>query len=200
MGCVTDSGGKPLQGVEVRVVPLAPNLSFAEDPKPQDSRVFTAVTDENGRYRLDGLAARCGVKEGMYIQGYNIVAHADGHAPRQIHFQKPRRSRFASASSPSRFVLMKRRRPGLKRCGSPAGRPARTLRQSAAASSNRFWFHAATARQFRSPGQKACDHHYHDAAQHTAISFPHSFRRKQPLGALEYPTPPPHPKMEPGFP
>jgi hypothetical protein len=92
-GRVTDSGGKPLKGVEVRAVPLPPNLSFVEDPKPQDNRVFTAATDTNGRYRLNGLAARCGVKEGMHIQEYNIVVRADGYVPRQVHFQKPPRSR-----------------------------------------------------------------------------------------------------------
>lgn len=83
-GRVTDIRGQPIRGVEVRAVPLpvyTPYLDHSMEPKDKE---HIAVTDENGRYRFKGLVASGGVKEGMWVQEYDIVANADGYAPKKI--------------------------------------------------------------------------------------------------------------------
>lgn len=78
-GRVTDIRGKPIRGVEVRAVPLpvyTPFLDHSMEPKDKE---HIAVTDENGRFRFKGLVASGGVKEGMWVQEYDIVVKAEGY-------------------------------------------------------------------------------------------------------------------------
>ena len=88
MGRVTDSGGNPIKGVKVHAVPLPIRVSFLEESmEPQDKEHIT-VTDEHGRYRFKGLIASGGVKEGIWIQEYDIVASADSYSSKKIHVHK----------------------------------------------------------------------------------------------------------------
>jgi hypothetical protein len=94
-GRVTDSGGKPIKGIEVHAVPLPIHDPYSESAmEPKDTQ-HTAVSDENGRYRFKGLVAAGGVKEGMWVQEYDVVVNADGFTPKEIRFRKPPRSRQA---------------------------------------------------------------------------------------------------------
>ncbi|HUS72471.1 MAG TPA: cellulase family glycosylhydrolase [Sedimentisphaerales bacterium] len=83
-GRVTDIKGKPIRRVEVRAVPLpvyTPHLDHSMEAKDKE---HIAVTDENGRYLFKRLVASGGVKEGMWVQEYDIVANAEGYAPQKI--------------------------------------------------------------------------------------------------------------------
>jgi len=84
-GSVTDSGGIPMQRVEVRAVPLAEYDAHREDclTEPRDKK-HIAVTDENGRYQFKRLVASGGVKEGMWVQEYDIKVKAEGYKTQTI--------------------------------------------------------------------------------------------------------------------
>jgi len=93
IGRVTDSGGKPVKGIHVHAVPLPIHDPYSESAmEPKDTQ-HTTVSDENGRYRFKGLVAAGGVKEGMWVQEYDIVVSADGFAPKEIRFRRRPESR-----------------------------------------------------------------------------------------------------------
>lgn len=80
-GRVTDNTGGPLKGVEVRAVPLPipdPYSDHSMEPREEGRAV---LSDENGRYRFKGLIASGGIKEGIWVQPYRILANADGYVP-----------------------------------------------------------------------------------------------------------------------
>ena len=79
-GRVTDSGGQPLDGIEIRAVPLPLDDPYSDSAmKPQDTE-HTVISDKNGRYRFKRLVASVGVKEGRCMQGYDIVARTQGRS------------------------------------------------------------------------------------------------------------------------
>lgn len=83
-GRVIDSGGKPIKGIEVRAVPLPIHDPYVEhEIKPKDKEHIT-ITDENGCFSFKRLIASGGVKEGMWLQEYNIVVTAEGYRPQTI--------------------------------------------------------------------------------------------------------------------
>lgn len=83
-GRVIDSGGKPIKGIEVRAVPLPIHDPYVDhEIEPQDKEHIT-ITDENGRFRFKRLIASGGVKEGMWLQEYNIIVTAEGYRPQII--------------------------------------------------------------------------------------------------------------------
>jgi len=78
-GRVTDIEGRPIKGVEVRAVPLPiPDPYSGHSMEPREKE-HTVVSDEDGRYLFKGLIASGGVKEGIWVQPYRIVADADGY-------------------------------------------------------------------------------------------------------------------------
>lgn len=84
-GRVTDSGGIPIKGVEVRAVPLPIHDAYSETGTMEvQGKEHTAFTDEDGRFRFKKIIASGGVKEGMWLQEYNIVVTAEGYMPRTI--------------------------------------------------------------------------------------------------------------------
>lgn len=92
-GKVADSEGNPLSGVQIHAVPL-PVLVLEEPPTEEsDGREVRATTDEDGSYRLKGLAGRCGWKESSYIQPYHITFELAGYERKLIDFQKSERSK-----------------------------------------------------------------------------------------------------------
>jgi len=83
-GRVIDSAGKPIKSVEVRAIPLPIHVHFSEasmEPQDKEHKVFT---DENGRYRFKRLIASGGVKEGMWVQQYDIIVNAEGYIHQKI--------------------------------------------------------------------------------------------------------------------
>lgn len=87
-GRVTDSGGKPVKGVEVHAVALPIHDPYSDSVmEPQDTE-HTVISDENGRYRFKRLVASVGIKEGRCMQGYDIVACAQGRYSPVIHLCK----------------------------------------------------------------------------------------------------------------
>jgi len=79
-GRVTNRSGQPVKGIEVHAVPLPLHDPYSErEMEPQDTE-HTAISDENGRYRFKRLVASVGIKEGRCMQGYDIVAPAQGHS------------------------------------------------------------------------------------------------------------------------
>jgi hypothetical protein len=81
-GRVTDSGGIPIKGVEVRAVPLPIHDAYSETGTMEvQGKEHTAFTDEDGRFRFKKIIASGGVKEGMWLQEYNIVVTAEGYMP-----------------------------------------------------------------------------------------------------------------------
>lgn len=79
-GRVTDSAGQPLAGIEIRAVPVYVYDPYSDSAmKPQDTE-HTAISDKNGRYRFKRLVASVGIKEGRCMQGYDIVARAEGRS------------------------------------------------------------------------------------------------------------------------
>ena len=80
-GRVTDSTGRPIRDAKVHAVPLdagIPGLGNSMEPQGRAKIVFT---DENGQFLLDRLIASGGVKEGMWLQEYDISIKADGYSP-----------------------------------------------------------------------------------------------------------------------
>lgn len=83
-GRVTNSSGEPVKGIEIRAVPLPLHDPYSDSAmEPQDTE-HTVISDENGRYRFEGLVASVGVKEGTCMQGYDIVARAEGCSSRVV--------------------------------------------------------------------------------------------------------------------
>ena len=85
IGRVTDSGGRPIKGVGVRAVPLPIYDAYSEAGTMEaQGKEHTAFTDEDGRFRFKRLIASGGVKEGMWLQEYDIHVEAEGYMPRTI--------------------------------------------------------------------------------------------------------------------
>jgi hypothetical protein len=96
MGRVTDRGGKPLIGAEVVATPFLPpqdiNYLYGEAMRVRSAPVST-VSDEEGRYRLDGLLQASSMEAIMFLsvgrlpgwgETFVIRAQADGYTPTQI--------------------------------------------------------------------------------------------------------------------
>ncbi|MHC4640685.1 MAG: carboxypeptidase-like regulatory domain-containing protein [Planctomycetota bacterium] len=85
IGRVTDTSGRSMKGVEVRAVPLPVYDAYPEEgPWEARDTEHTVMTDENGRYEFKRLIASGGLKEGMWLQEYDIVATAEGYRPQTI--------------------------------------------------------------------------------------------------------------------
>ncbi len=79
-GRVTDKAGKPMMGVEVRAVPLPIYDGYSEAGTMEaQGKEHTAFTDEDGRFRFKRIIASGGVKEGMWLQEYDIQVEAEGY-------------------------------------------------------------------------------------------------------------------------
>ncbi len=79
-GRVTDRAGKPMMGVEVRAVPLPIYDAYSESGTMEaQGKEQISVTDEDGRFRFQRLVASGGVKEGMWLQEYDIHLEAEGY-------------------------------------------------------------------------------------------------------------------------
>jgi hypothetical protein len=79
-GRVTDSGGKPMKGVEVRAVPLPIYDAYLEAGTMEaQGKEHTAFTDGDGRFRFKRIIASGGVKEGMWLQEYDIQMETEGY-------------------------------------------------------------------------------------------------------------------------
>lgn len=84
-GRVTDVGGKPIKGVEVRAVPLPIYDAYSEAGTMEtQGKKHTAFTDDDGRFQFKRIIASGGVKEGMRLQEYNIYVEAEGYRPQII--------------------------------------------------------------------------------------------------------------------
>jgi len=83
-GRVTDSAGRPIRAAQVRAVPLPVNTPVLEHSMEPKDKARIAVTDENGRFRFERLIASGGVKEGMWLQEYDISIKAVGYRPALI--------------------------------------------------------------------------------------------------------------------
>ncbi len=84
-GRVSDGAGRPIKAAQVRAHPLAIFDAHSEDSmKPARGKEQTTVTDENGRFRFERLVASGGVKEGMWLQEYDIRIKAEGYRPAKI--------------------------------------------------------------------------------------------------------------------
>jgi protocatechuate 3,4-dioxygenase beta subunit len=87
-GRVTDSAGRPIKAAQVHAVPLAIFDAHSEDStKPARGKAQIVVTDEHGRFRFKRIVASGGVKEGMWLQKYDIKINAEGYRPTKIHVQ-----------------------------------------------------------------------------------------------------------------
>jgi hypothetical protein len=87
-GRVTDSAGRPIKAARVHAVPLPIFDAHSEDStKPARGKAQTVFTDEHGRFRFERLIASGGVKEGMWLQEYDISIKAKGyrHAKIRVH-------------------------------------------------------------------------------------------------------------------
>ncbi len=85
-GRVTDSAGRPIKAAQVHAVPLAIFDAHSEDStKPARGKEQIVVTEEHGRFRFKRLIASGGVKEGMWLQEYDIKINAEGYSPAKIH-------------------------------------------------------------------------------------------------------------------
>lgn len=84
-GRVTDSAGRPIKAAQVRAVPLPVYTPFLDHSMEPKDKARIAVTDENGRFRFNRLVASGGVKEGMWVQEYDIKINAEGYVPQKIH-------------------------------------------------------------------------------------------------------------------
>jgi hypothetical protein len=84
-GRVTDSAGWPIKAAQVHAVPLPINdvQSDSDMMKPR-GKARIVVTDEHGRFRFERLIASGGVKEGMWLQEYDIRIKAEGYRPALI--------------------------------------------------------------------------------------------------------------------
>ncbi len=84
-GRVTDSAGRPIKAAQVHAVPLAIFDAHSEEStKPARGKEQIVVTDEQGRFRFKRLIASGGVKEGMWLQQYDITINARGYWPELI--------------------------------------------------------------------------------------------------------------------
>lgn len=84
-GRVTDSGGKPIKGVEVRAVPLPIYDAYSEAGTMEaQGKKHTAFTDDDGLFQFKRIIASGGVKEGMWLQEYNIHVEVEGYRPQTI--------------------------------------------------------------------------------------------------------------------
>ena len=85
-GRVTDSAGRPIKAAQVHAFPLPINdtQSDADMMEPRGKEQIV-VTDEHGRFRFNRLIASGGVKEGMWVQEYDIKINAEGYVPQKIH-------------------------------------------------------------------------------------------------------------------
>ena len=85
-GRVTDSAGRPIKAAQVHAHPLAIFDAHSEEStKPARAKEQTVFTDEHGRFRFERLIASGGVKEGMWVQEYDIKINAEGYVPQKIH-------------------------------------------------------------------------------------------------------------------
>ncbi|HIJ51769.1 MAG TPA: carboxypeptidase regulatory-like domain-containing protein [Planctomycetes bacterium] len=88
IGRVTDSAGRPIKAVQVRAHPLAIFDAHSENStKPARAKAQIVFTDGDGRFRFERLIASGGVKEGMWLQEYDIIINAEGHRPEKIHLR-----------------------------------------------------------------------------------------------------------------
>jgi hypothetical protein len=84
-GRVTDSAGRPIRAAQVHAHPLAIFDAHSENStRPARGKAQIVVTDEQGRFRFERLIASGGVKEGMWLQEYDISIKADGYSPAMI--------------------------------------------------------------------------------------------------------------------
>ena len=88
-GRVTDIAGTPIKGVTVQAIPLPIPDPYSDGLVRTMGKERTAVTAVNGSYRLVGLIASGGVKEGMWVQDYDLAARADGYVSRTIRVRRP---------------------------------------------------------------------------------------------------------------
>jgi hypothetical protein len=87
-GRVTDRAGKPIMGAEVRAVPLPVYDAYSESGTMEaQGKEQISVTDEDGRFRFQRLIASGGVKEGMWLQEYDIHVDAEGYRFQIIRLQ-----------------------------------------------------------------------------------------------------------------
>ncbi|MDH4239802.1 MAG: carboxypeptidase-like regulatory domain-containing protein [Phycisphaerae bacterium] len=105
IGRVTDSGGRPIKGVEVRAVPLPIHDAYSEAGTMEaQGKEHTAFTDDDGCFRLKRIIASGGVKEGMWLQEYNIMVTAEGYRPQIIRVRNDY-DRHKDVIMPGDFVL-----------------------------------------------------------------------------------------------
>jgi len=84
-GRVTDSAGRPIKAAQVCADPLAIFDAHSEEStKPARGKEQTVFTDGDGRFRFERLVASGGVKEGMWLQEYDIRIKAEGYRPALI--------------------------------------------------------------------------------------------------------------------
>jgi len=82
---VTDSAGRPIKAAQVCADPLAIFDAHSEEStKPARGKEQTVFTDGDGRFRFERLVASGGVKEGMWLQEYDIRIKAEGYRPALI--------------------------------------------------------------------------------------------------------------------
>jgi len=106
-GRIKDEREKPLSGVVVRVIPWRVHDPFGEEPVKTGAREESTVTDRNGRYRFRRLIAAGGVKEGSWVQKYDVEASAEGYAAQATTFQP---TRGGGGRKDLDFVLVRNRK------------------------------------------------------------------------------------------
>lgn len=77
IGRVTDSAGRPIKAVQVRVVPLPIHSEDGIKPPPDKAQIV--FSDKHGRFRFKILIASGGVKQELWPKQYDISIKAEGY-------------------------------------------------------------------------------------------------------------------------
>ncbi|MHC4313138.1 MAG: carboxypeptidase-like regulatory domain-containing protein [Planctomycetota bacterium] len=77
IGRVTDSAGRPIKAVQVRVVPLPIHTEDGIKPPPGKEKIV--FTDKHGRFRFKILVVSGGGKQELWPKQYDITIKAKGY-------------------------------------------------------------------------------------------------------------------------
>ncbi|MHC4545830.1 MAG: carboxypeptidase-like regulatory domain-containing protein [Planctomycetota bacterium] len=77
IGRVTDSAGRPIKAVQVRVVPLPIHSEDGIKPPPGKEKIV--FTDKHGRFRFKILVVSGDIKQELWPKEYDITIKAEGY-------------------------------------------------------------------------------------------------------------------------
>ena len=88
-GRVMDTAGKPIPTAKISAVPEPVRLDYIEDPIKTGAVAYSATCDSAGQFRMDRVIVSGGVKEGMWIQSYELQISAPGYRLVTLPFRRP---------------------------------------------------------------------------------------------------------------